>query len=34
MFSSSVVWTLVARSFALSAGIGLALLAAAALLQG
>ena len=34
MFSSSMVWTLVARSFALSAGIGLALLAAAALLQG
>jgi hypothetical protein len=33
MFSSSIVWTLVARSVGLSAGIALALLAAAALLQ-
>jgi hypothetical protein len=32
MFSSSMVWTLVARSVGLTAGIGLALLAAAALL--
>ena len=30
MFSSSMVWTLVARSVGLTAGIGLALLAAAA----
>jgi hypothetical protein len=33
MFSRSIVWTLVARSLGLSAGIALALLAAAALLQ-
>jgi hypothetical protein len=34
MFSSSMVWTLVVRSVGLTAGIALALLAAAALLQG
>jgi len=33
MFSQSIVWTLVARSLGLSAGIALALLAVAALLQ-